>query len=100
MIALAPLPDRLDHPGAAFDSSPIARFMSAPARLTGAPRTRLLPDSLAEAAPTLRDCHALWLPARPVPVRGPSLSFPFLVAWILYVRAETANASKEGKETT
>jgi len=77
-----------------------ARFMSAPARLTGAPPRRLFLDSLAEAAPTLRDCHARCFPARPVPVRVPSLSFPFLGAWILYVRAETTNASKEGKETT
>jgi hypothetical protein len=100
MIAPAPRPERLGHSGAAFHSSPFARFMSAPARLTGTPQTRLLRDSLAETAPTLRDCHALCFSARPAPVRGPSPSFPFLGAWFLSVRAETTNASKEGKEST
>ena|SRR5712691_3707251 len=90
---------RLPYSGLDFPMHLAARFMSAPARLTGSPLKRLFRDSLAEAAPTLRDCHALCLPARPAPVRGPSLSFPFLGV-LFPILAEETNASKEGRETT
>lgn len=81
-------------------SGSVAGFMSAPARLAGAPLMRLVRAARADVAPTLRVVTPSGFIARPSPTDVPSLSFPFLGAWFLSFSAETTNASKEGKETT
>ena len=78
----------------------VARFMFAPARLTGAPLLRLVRAARADVAPTLRIVTPPGFLACPPPADVPSPSFPFLGAWFLSCGAETTNASKEGKETT